>query len=210
VTTVFFARHGESEANTAHTFANRGPGSGLTGQGRRQAAELASRLASRLAASGARELHSSPLARCTETAAIVGAAIGLPVVVRDELREYDVGHLEGQSGAAAQEEYWDLQRRWLLGSEWDARHPGGESYREIVGRLAAYVESVRSGPVIAVTHGGLLRMALPRIAADFPPAESLGRLIPNGGLLELRCDGPAAGVSDRDRRAGRGCSLQPW
>jgi broad specificity phosphatase PhoE len=206
VTTVFFARHGESEANTAHTFANRGRGSGLTGQGRRQAAELASRLA----ASGARELHSSPLTRCTETAAIVGAAIGLPVVVRDELREYDVGHLEGQSGTAAQDEYWDMQRRWLLGSEWDARHPGGESYREIVGRLAAYVESVRSGPVIAITHGGLLRMALPRIAAGFPPAESLRRMIPNGGLLELRCDGSTADVSDRYRRAGRGCSLQPW
>src|SRR6476660_3157977 len=139
---LILVRHGESEANISHTFANRGDGPPLTSLGRRQSVELARRLR------GTRigEIHSSPLLRCTQTADEIGAVLGLPVVVDEALREYDVGELEGQANPYAWGAYADLERRWLVDREWSARHPDGESYHEIVARFGAYLAGVRSVP----------------------------------------------------------------
>src|SRR5215510_3422657 len=90
---IYFARHGESEANLLHEFSNRGVKHGLTQKGRAQAAELAVELA----AKPILRIYSSPLLRATQTAGILAEALGLEVEVTDALREYDCGVLEGRA-----------------------------------------------------------------------------------------------------------------
>jgi broad specificity phosphatase PhoE len=185
---LILVRHGESEANISHTFANRGAGPELTRLGRQQAAQLAERLRGQ----GVTEIHSSPLARAMQTAAAVAAVLGLPVTTEEALREYDVGELEGQADPVAWAAYADMERRWLIDRDWSARHPGGESYHEIVTRFAGYWDRVRetaAGPVLAVAHGGLFRLALPSVAVGYRHEESLRVTISNCGAVVLEPDG---------------------
>lgn len=185
---VVLVRHGESEANLTHTIANRGAGPGLTGLGRRQAVELAGRLRGQ----GVAEIHSSPLLRSTQTAAAVAAVLGIPVTVEEALREYDVGELEGRADSTAWSAYAKMERRWLVDRDWSVRHPGGESYREIVARFVGYWHRVRAaaaGPVLAITHGGLLRMVVPHVARGYGYEESLHAVVPNCGTVVLEPDG---------------------
>ena len=65
---LYFARHGESLANTTRTFSNRDPWHPLTERGEQQAAELAETLAPE----GIGRIFSSPAARAQQTAGIVG------------------------------------------------------------------------------------------------------------------------------------------
>src|SRR3712207_5088470 len=99
--TLYFVRHGESEANRLREFSNRGVKHGLTPRGREQAAALARALRGAAVA----KLFSSPLLRAVETAEILSAAIGVPYEVTDALREYDCGILEGRSDAASWQVY---------------------------------------------------------------------------------------------------------
>ena len=80
---LYFARHGESEANTTGVFSNRPPGHALTAAGREQAQGLADRLR----AEGIAQIYSSPLLRAQQTAEILAATVGAPVEVPDALRE---------------------------------------------------------------------------------------------------------------------------
>jgi 2,3-bisphosphoglycerate-dependent phosphoglycerate mutase len=181
---LFFARHGESEANVTHVFANRGTGPGLTELGRRQARELGRGLAS----AQITQIRTSPLARARQTAEVIGDLLGLPCQPDEALREYDVGILEGTVGPVQWHQYAEMERAWLLGAEWDRRHPGGESYREIVARFEPFLRRAAThgtGTVLAVTHGGLLRMALPRLVAGIGPGFAHGASIPNCGVVEI-------------------------
>jgi broad specificity phosphatase PhoE len=74
-TTVIVVQHGEKEPGTVDP--------GLTDRGRRQAAACASLLASRRASA----VYASPLRRAYETASLVAAAIGVPVLVDSDIRE---------------------------------------------------------------------------------------------------------------------------
>jgi broad specificity phosphatase PhoE len=107
---IYFARHGESEANVGQVFWNGIEGYGLTERGRGQAEQLADRLA------GVRfvALYCSPILRAVQTAQIVGARLGLLYEVADALREYNVGLLEGQPYSEATEQtYWRVRRLWM-------------------------------------------------------------------------------------------------
>ena len=67
---IYFARHGESQANLLHEISNRGLKHGLTRRGREQAVALADRLQN-LAVT---HIYSSPLLRAIETSVIGMAA----------------------------------------------------------------------------------------------------------------------------------------
>lgn len=186
--TLFFARHGESEANITHVFANRGDGPDLTPLGRSQSEALARRLES----FGITEIHSSPLARARQTAEPIATLLGLPVIVDEALREYDVGELEGQANPDAWRRYAELERRWLIDREWHARHSGGESYHELSLRFGSYLDRVRgkaAGPLLIVAHGGIFRMMLPRFLTGVGFEQSFAARIPNCGVIEAGADG---------------------
>jgi broad specificity phosphatase PhoE len=183
VRALFFARHGESEANITHEFANRSTGHGLTDLGRRQAHDLGRELAG----AGITEIYASPLVRAWQTAEVISGLLGIPCQVDEALREYDVGVLEGTAGPVQWRQYAEMEQAWLIGQQWDRRHSGGESYEEVAARFAPFLRRVTAGEgtVLAVSHGGLLRLMLPHFVAglgyDFAHTSS----IPNCGIVEI-------------------------
>ncbi|MBN2219822.1 MAG: histidine phosphatase family protein [Kosmotogaceae bacterium] len=158
---IYFLRHGQSQSNVENRFANGNDGYPLTDQGRRQAEKASAFLRSR----AIRKVYTSPIHRAVQTAEIVCSNWGLTPVVIDEIREFSVGIFEGKKIAGqARELYVDLKEKWA-GGEMDTRISGGESHREIIDRLwkgIEYALEEDSGePVLMVSHGGLLSMALP-------------------------------------------------
>ena len=106
---LYFARHGESEANVLRVISNRGSRHGLTEKGRWQAAELASNLKG----SGATRIYSSPLLRACQTAEILSSALGVDYDVTDALREFDCGIAEGRSDPESWEMHRQVMEEWL-------------------------------------------------------------------------------------------------
>src|SRR5919206_1493774 len=93
MTTLLLVRHGETDWNAegrlqGHTDRP------LNEHGRRQAKELAGRLAGE----DVHAIYASDLARAKETAEILGERLGLPVVVDSDLREKNWGNWEGLTG----------------------------------------------------------------------------------------------------------------
>jgi probable phosphoglycerate mutase len=100
----------------------------------------------------------SPLARCVQTAALLGA----PDARREpRIIEMDWGRWEGESLAALRERRGDEMReneaRGL-----DFTPPEGESPRRVMGRLRSWLsELAREGvATLAVTHRGVIRAIL--------------------------------------------------
>jgi broad specificity phosphatase PhoE len=77
----YFARHGESDANRQHVFANLGDGPPLTSRGRQQARTLARQLS----CDGIEHIYASPLLRARQTADTVAARLR-PVLTRSRPR----------------------------------------------------------------------------------------------------------------------------
>ena len=98
------------------------------------------------------QVVTSPLARCVETAALLGA----PQALRDpRLEEMSWGAWEGRMLADLRAELGaamaDNEARG-----WDFRPPGGESPREVLSRVRSWLSELRE-PTLAVTHRGVIR-----------------------------------------------------
>ena len=125
----------------------------LCAQGRRALAGR--RLPARF---GSHRVHSSPLARAVETAALLG--LGTPVLDR-RLMEMDWGAWEGETRASvAAADASGVARNEARGP--DFRPPGGESPREVQARIVEWARSVSRTPsnVVAITHKGVIRATL--------------------------------------------------
>jgi broad specificity phosphatase PhoE len=139
VTTLLLVRHGETDWNAegrlqGHTDRP------LNDYGRRQAAELAERLADE----GADAIYASDLVRARDTAEIIGARLGLPVVIDADLREKNWGNWEGLTGD-------ERVRVEFVGES-------TEEHRERVLRAVHRITGRHPGQrVVVVTHGGSLR-----------------------------------------------------
>src|SRR5690242_8696605 len=88
--TLLLVRHGETDWNAEGRLQGQ-TDRPLNEYGRRQARELAERLAG----DGVVAIYASDLSRAKETAEIVGGRLGLPVVVDPDLRERNWGTWEG-------------------------------------------------------------------------------------------------------------------
>jgi ribonuclease H / adenosylcobalamin/alpha-ribazole phosphatase len=132
---IYLVRHG-SHGDVGVRLTGRG-GGGLTDAGRAEAAAAAAVLAGR----GVAAIWSSPQARTRETAAIVGAACGVPVRIADALDEIDFGDWTGRRfDALAGDPAWDA---------WNARRgtampPGGETMAAATARAVRFVEELAS------------------------------------------------------------------
>jgi broad specificity phosphatase PhoE len=139
VTTLLLARHGETEWNREERYQGHADPP-LNDRGRAQAEELAARLA----AEPVDAVYSSDLRRAAETAEIVGARLGLPVVDEPGLREIDVGSWQG------------LTKTQIDGRAWD-----GETYEHHAERVTRALREIAArhpdGRVLIVSHGGSLR-----------------------------------------------------
>jgi broad specificity phosphatase PhoE len=183
VTTLYLARHGESDWNAAGRFQGHSDRP-LTALGRRQAEALADELAATAALSA---VYSSPLRRAFDTAAVVGARVGVDPAPLDELREVDVGGWAGLSRAEVEARFPDAFRRWLDGGEgWE----DGESYADMSRRVLAAVLRVAAAhpddEILVVSHGGPIR-AIQAAAAgmDVHAYRKLSRVAANAALSRV-------------------------
>jgi len=114
-------------------------------------------------------IYTSPLSRCAGLArALAGPR---EVLVADDLIEMDFGAWEGRAWESVAEAELDAWARDI----WDYRPGGGESARSVAirwQRWLGHLHEVRSGDTIAITHAGVIRVALERAgrlsASDFP------------------------------------------
>jgi broad specificity phosphatase PhoE len=175
---LYFARHGESEANVQQVFWNQPQGYGLTDKGRKQAETLAANLAG-IAFSA---LFCSPVLRAVQTAEIVGRRLGLTPEVADGLREWHTGILEGQSySQETQGLHWQVTEQWMVYGNHDARIEGGESFHDIRARFIPLIDKLEAAyrhtdaNVLLISHGGILRCMLPSLVSNLDNASVLHR-----------------------------------
>ena len=158
---LYFIRHGETDFNVAQRLQGRSETS-LNARGRSQASEIAGVLRDLFE----RERHqpsdfayvSSPLLRARETMELLRSELALDpkaYAIDDRLAEISYGEWEGFTLAGIQaRDPGVLQRRER--DKWDFLPPGGESYREVAKRVAAWYATVTSDTVLAA-HGGVAR-----------------------------------------------------
>jgi broad specificity phosphatase PhoE len=182
---LLLARHGETDANIPPIRVQGFTDTPLNDTGRRQAAELAERLAAR--EGGIASLWSSDLSRARVTAEIVGARLGLPEPRLDpRLREANRGRWEGRLFVDIEREEPELYAAWRRAGE-AFRFPGGESLREQSDRVAAALDDIEAAgplPALIVCHGGSIRVTLCR--ADPRGLDAFHEFtVPNVCVLEL-------------------------
>jgi probable phosphoglycerate mutase len=163
---LYFVRHGENRANLTREFSHRMVDYSLTPKGRLQAEQAAAYFAARKI----NEVYASPLKRARETAEIIAAAHGLQVILLEELREINIGALEGRPPTDAD---WVLYNQivaeWLEGRG-EAAFPGGEDYTALWNRTRAALRQMFEGKsgreVVLVGHGGMLVATLKDICRN--------------------------------------------
>jgi probable phosphoglycerate mutase len=156
VTTLLLVRHGETDWNAERRWQGHADVP-LNDRGRAQARTLAEQLA----ADGRVDvIYTSDLSRARDTAEIVAARLGVRVVVDADLREVDVGPIEGLTAEEARAfESWEGETR--------------EAHAERVLRSLHGIASRHPGErVLVVTHGGSLRRVHEHLGLDSGPFEN--------------------------------------
>ena len=158
---LYFIRHGETDFNVAQRLQGRSETS-LNARGRTQSREYAGILRDLFE----RDRHqpsdfayvSSPLLRARETMELQRSELGLDpsaYAMDERLAEISYGEWEGFTLKEIQaRDPGVLQRRER--DKWDFRPPGGDSYREVAARVAAWYATVTRDSVMAA-HGGIAR-----------------------------------------------------
>ena len=149
-------------------------------------------------------LYASPLSRAVRTAeALLRAGVAPWVRLRDDLKEIDCGAVDGLPIEDVQRVY---AKDWLANvrqDDDDFRWPGGESYRELRGRvqramtkLAALHPNQR---VAVVTHAGVINQVLGSICG-LPAAKWEPYRPANVSLTEVEWSGDRGILVAFDRR----------
>lgn len=126
--------------------------------------DVATFLSAQLAADAIREqvvnipdvVHSSPLSRCAEPAALLAAAWGRPHRVDARLLEIHYGEWQGRAWTDIErddaERFADFMQHWLT-----AAPPGGEALRSIEARVRTWRAELEPGDHLLVAHAGVVR-----------------------------------------------------
>jgi broad specificity phosphatase PhoE len=155
---ILLARHGETNDNLEPLRFQGWTDTPLNDTGRRQAHELAERVAD----DRIRSLWSSDLSRARETAEIVGARIGLEPTLDARLREGCRGRWEGHLMRDIQRQEPERYAAWRRGGA-EFRFPEGESLLEHQQRVQAALADIHAAaplPALVVCHGGSIRVML--------------------------------------------------
>lgn len=174
--TLYFVRHGQSEANAAGITAGGGMDVGLTRDGMEQASSTARLLKDK----GIQLIVSSPQKRAYHTAYIIAKALGYDtekILTNSQFVERHLGDMTGLPH--------DQVRNFF---DTGATPPGGESSQQLHDRVLAGLEWLKTLPadkILLVSHGGPGRMIRTIYRNEKPSSiNSLGR-IGNAEILEL-------------------------
>jgi broad specificity phosphatase PhoE len=181
---LLLVRHGQSTWNREHRIQGQ-LDPPLSEEGRRQAASLAHRLAGRRLAG----FYASDLRRAWETAETIGAANGLEPEPAIGLREIFLGAWEGLHTQELAARFPDAWARWTEEPNWDLV-PDGEGAALFEARVVAALDAIFDmhphGDVLAVTHGGVIQVALHRV---------VGR--PSHGLFPFKIQNASMSVIEK-------------
>lgn len=190
-TRMLLLRHGQTELSVQRRYSGRGNPE-LTELGRDQAARAARYLASR---GGIAAVVSSPLGRAKQTATAAADALGVPLIVDDDLIETDFGTWEGLTFSEASERDPQLHAQWL--SDTSVTPPEGESFDTVHHRVRRarnrIIAEYGDATVLVVTHVTPIKTLL-RLALDAGPS-LLYRLhldLASLSIAEFYSDGPAS------------------
>lgn len=166
-TRLLLLRHGQTELSVQRRYSGRGNPE-LTEVGRSQAADAARYLAQK---GGIAAVISSPLHRAHATATAAADALGLSVVIDENLTETDFGEWEGLTFPEAAKSHPDVHGRWLRDTSLAA--PGGESFDEVGQRVHRardrIVAEYPGDTVLVVSHVTPIKTLL-RLALDAGPS----------------------------------------
>ena len=189
MTRLWLVRHGQTDWNLEKRYQGH-TDFPLNATGLKQAELAAQMLGGRRYAA----LYSSDLQRARITAEIIGAQIGLEVIVDQRLREVNLGAWEGMLVGDIQARYpdeWEARQRDRL----HVRPPGGESVLDVATRIWPAVDDLAArhpgDDIIVVSHGLALATVLCRV--QHAPLASARDLIPeNAQPLCVEWETPAA------------------
>lgn len=154
MSTLFFLLRHASHDHLGTILTGRMAGVRLSERGRAEARALGRQLR----AAQPRAICTSPRLRARETGERIAAATGLAYDICEELDEIDFGAWSGRTFAALRED-----PAWIAWNEErdTARTPGGESMRDVAGRLVGLLDRLRrqhrDGPVLLVSHQDVIK-----------------------------------------------------
>jgi probable phosphoglycerate mutase len=157
--TLYFSRHGETEANTEKRFQGSTINTPLTKKGHKQAKHIAKILAHRVKDPAKLKYVCSPLERTCMTMEIVRKHLDLKpkdYSTDKKLLEIDLGLWDGlthRQARALDPKLFDAREK----DKWDIRVPGGESYADVAGRAERFVKSLKRD-TFAISHGAFTRI----------------------------------------------------
>ncbi|VVN07310.1 Adenosylcobalamin/alpha-ribazole phosphatase [Pseudomonas fluorescens] len=130
---------------------------------------------------------SSPLQRCARFADELGAQLGLPVELDEDLQELHFGEWEGQSAAALMET--DAEALGLFWADpYSFTPPQGEPVADFSSRVLAAVHRLHAAyageRVLLISHGGVMRLLLAQ-ARGLPREQLLNVEVGHGALFSL-------------------------
>jgi broad specificity phosphatase PhoE len=156
--------------------------------GERQAA----RLAHRFPLHSLDALHTSPVQRCRETAAVLEEVCGLAAIVDPAAEEVDFGAWTGRRFAALEED--SLWRSWNLDRD-HAAAPGGETMRRVRARVLRLLDEMLAlhphGRVAVITHAEIVRTAVLHVLGL--PMQAYDRLEIGPASITTLCLWPGGG-----------------
>jgi probable phosphoglycerate mutase len=157
--TLYFCRHGETEANVQKRFQGWSKDTPLTPKGREQSGIIARSL--RAAAPDFRNLVyvSSPLPRACATMEIILGELDLPkdgYRTDSRLQEINLGIWDGLTDAEARA--LDPAMFEKRGNDkWEVRVPGGENYADVAARAESWIADLETD-TFAISHGAFTRI----------------------------------------------------
>lgn len=159
-TRFVLVRHGETEFTAQGRYSGRGDVA-LSSAGETQVSQASHRVA---ALGPVAAIYSSPLSRCTRTAAVIAEALDPrpDVVVEPDLIECDFGQWEGLTFAEVRSRGPAALNAWLGSTS--AAPPGGESFEQVAARVRRAMGKLRSAhpaqTIVVVSHVSPIKLIL--------------------------------------------------
>jgi broad specificity phosphatase PhoE len=157
--TLYFSRHGETEANVAKRFQGHTIDTPLTGRGLQQTKTIAKILKRHVDDPAKLKYVASPYPRTRLTMMLVRDHLGLPpdaFKTDKRISEIDLGEWDGLTHKEARKldpKLFDEREA----DKWNVRVPSGESYADVAGRAESWVKSLKHD-TFAISHGAFTRI----------------------------------------------------